>query len=66
LGGEIGVGVDVFHFFAQNSQALQYIRFDPSGVSREDVLKAVKTSQAEGWWILLKNEWIDTGEFRLD
>jgi hypothetical protein len=21
---------------------------------------------AEDWWIMLKNEWIDTGEFRLD
>jgi len=21
---------------------------------------------AEDWWALLKNEWIDTGEFRLE
>jgi len=21
---------------------------------------------AEDWWTLLKNEWIDTGEFRLE
>lgn len=31
---------------AQNHQALQYIRLDPSGSSREAVLKAVKTSLA--------------------
>jgi len=142
--------------FAQNFQALQYIRLDPSGTAREEVLKAVKTSLAakipamfgftvydsiydaedgripfpgprdkvlgghavmavgyddkleivnastgkatkggimirnswgrdwgnkgygwlpydyvlkglaEDWWTLLKNEWIDTGEFRLE